>query len=134
MVFTDLNSSNSFKKNLPIEILIDYDRFGLRFGSNGLSFLGLLLKNEATLISGLSRGFFKRQVFEKNPVNRWIQSLHSMRNLDSTVVILLTETMLQSKIFFMKEELVQRGYVDWTADDLELYRNICRALFERIFE
>ena len=132
IAFTGLDFSTASKDNLPAEIKLDYNNFGVTLQIAGIEILSLLLENKATIISGISRGFFKREVFEENHVQTWIQSLRLTRNFDSTTIVFLLETFFHTKVFFMDEKLVIRGSVDWQLNDLDFHRNICQTILEGI--
>ena len=124
------NVSHSFFK--PI-LTIPYLENNPIFEVEGINIVYSLLKDSGILVSALSRGLFKKELFDEILLKGLIESLTLKDYCVEVASIFFIATLPnQIKWHFLDEKLVERGCRNWNEFDLDQYRNLCRMILEKL--
>ena len=110
-----------FNVRKPIELLRTNE---LEIGMRQDIFVNKFAKSGGVLISGLSRGFFNREVFrDADWINDWISILGNFC-LESSEMHFMINVALRTNFRFLNEVLVNRGAREWTESDLKHHQQL----------
>ena len=136
IMMSELEYPENFDRGLiPKELDFEYRPNRLVETINGRDKLLLpTLKNNSTIISSLSRIVCRQKIFE-NAV--WISPTLDLIDVDKVCIesismLFVVNIFKKFTVIRLNEKLVERGARNWTAADLQFYKDVCKQILEKL--
>ena len=132
IIFSDVvSSSNEHFPNEPnLSYIVDTASIAI-----GIQLFKVILPRHEFFKSWLTRGFFKQRAFSnRSLIQTSINLMNGSLKFELSSIAFLINVILNERVHFFKDKLVERSCESWTENDFEQFKNISQTILNQIMK